>query len=67
VRTGPSGSSSPTPGAGSRGVWFIALSTIAPEVLQTALVAVAHGLVVGVLVTGTSDRSEIYRFQVKAA
>jgi hypothetical protein len=49
------------------GVWFIALYTIALEVLQTALIAVAHGLVVGILVTGTGDRSEIYRFQVKAA
>jgi hypothetical protein len=49
------------------GVWFIALYTIALEVLQTALVAVAHRLAVGVLVTGTGDRSEIYRFQVLAA
>jgi hypothetical protein len=48
-------------------VWFTALPAIKQQVLQTALTALQSKLICGVGLTGTSDQSQIYRFQVFAA
>jgi hypothetical protein len=48
-------------------VWFVALYTIALQLLDTALIAVQSGLVCQVALTGTTDQSEIYRLHVIAA
>jgi hypothetical protein len=47
-------------------VWFIALYDIAPQVLDTALVAIQGNFVCQVALTGTTDQSEIYRIHVIA-
>ena len=47
-------------------VWFTALPAIKRQVLETALVALQSKLLCGVGLTGTSDRSQIYRIQAFA-
>jgi hypothetical protein len=48
------------------GVWFVALAGIRQQVLETALVAVQSNLLCQVGLSGTTDRSVIYRIHAIA-
>jgi hypothetical protein len=54
-------------GAAFERVWFVALYSIALQLLDTALVAVQGGLVCQVALTGTTEESEIHNLHVIAA
>lgn len=53
-------------GGSFKQVWFTALHAIRPQVLETALAALQSSLTCSVGVTGTDDRSHIYRIHANA-